>query len=79
MSKCAHCPCTVAIACPGEGARRLCDLVDPEHPAYRPGYLAVIPLHAHHTVPSVDAVLAAARAEMGDQTFAVEPRTGCCG
>lgn len=35
--RCAHCP-VGGGRCPGEAARRLCELVDPAHPDHRPGY-----------------------------------------
>jgi hypothetical protein len=44
--RCDHCPLATDLACPGEGARRLCDLIDPAHPAYQPGYITTIRGHA---------------------------------
>jgi hypothetical protein len=37
-ARCAHCPLPIEPFCAGEGARRVCDLVDPAHPSHRPGY-----------------------------------------
>lgn len=38
MSHCLHCPMPEGTACRGESARRLCDLIDPGHPDFIPGY-----------------------------------------
>lgn len=46
MSHCPHCPLGPDERCPGEAAQRLCDLVNPSHPDYRPGYRDTIRLHA---------------------------------
>lgn len=43
--KCPHCPRTHPD-CPGEKARRLCDLANPDHPAYRPEYRVTLANHA---------------------------------
>ena len=41
--RCALCPTHEAHPCPGVRVRRLCDLIDPAHGAYRPEYRESIP------------------------------------
>jgi hypothetical protein len=36
--RCAHCPVAPRIACHGQRAPRLCQLIDPAHPDYQPAY-----------------------------------------
>lgn len=36
--RCESCPVESGSPCIGEHARRICDLCNPAHPAYRPGY-----------------------------------------
>lgn len=40
--RCAHCPRAGLATCQGEAVPRLCQLVDPSHPAYRPEYLSAL-------------------------------------
>ncbi len=72
--KCVHCPIDVDAGCIGERARRLCDLIDPSHPAYQPDYRETIQAHPPH-VEDPDLIIARVEA-MAKQA----PRGGgCCG
>jgi hypothetical protein len=42
QARCAHCPIPEGLICRGEDVRRLCEIVDPEHAAYNPGYIRVL-------------------------------------
>jgi hypothetical protein len=40
--RCIRCPVPPGLPCPGESGPRLCDLIDPAHPDYRPEYAGSI-------------------------------------
>ena len=40
--RCSRCPLEPGLPCAGRGVRRLCELVDPAHPAYNPAYLTLL-------------------------------------
>jgi hypothetical protein len=42
VARCPHCPIERGLACEGLRVRRLCELVDPTHPAYNPEYLSLL-------------------------------------
>lgn len=63
--KCDRCP--RSEACAGESIRRLCDLVDPDHPDHNPAYLATLD-PTPGTPPARD-----------DPPPSDEPHVGCCG
>lgn len=60
------------LSCPGKKASRLCDLINPAHPAYRLGYERAI-LAA--TMPQADRIIAQVEAAM----TAAPRKGGCCG
>jgi hypothetical protein len=43
--RCPNCPIPPDLGCIGERAKRICDLVNPSHPDYQPGYRDTIPRH----------------------------------
>ncbi len=65
--KCPRCPIEGDLGCIGERAKRICDLIDPSHPSYRPEYRDTIPRHPAHTedpdliIAMVEAMAARAR------------------
>lgn len=52
--RCPHCP--ISGPCRGENAARLCELVDPTHPAYNPAYLRVLVPTDPHRVPLAESL-----------------------
>jgi len=76
-ARCGHCPVAAGLRCPGEGARRLCELSDPGHPDYRPGYVRALSSHAEQMArAALDRLVAEALAEAPE---AIPQRFGCCG
>jgi hypothetical protein len=76
-ARCSHCPVARELCCPGADAARLCELVDPGLPAYRPGYVAAIRGHALRMAEAAaNRIVAGALAEV---PAAIPPRGGCCG
>ncbi len=77
MFRCAYCPIGPDLPCRGEQVRRLCQLIDPEHPAYSPGYLTRL-LGTEEDRLSPDDVIARVE-EMGRRAQAGERGGGCGG
>ena len=38
MTRCARCPVSPDLVCPGSDVRRFCELADPDHCDHRPAY-----------------------------------------
>jgi len=45
-ARCLVCPIPEDLTCRGTAVRRFCELVDPGHPAYQPGYIQVLRQYA---------------------------------
>ncbi len=41
-ARCPNCPTAPGLHCAGTDVPRLCELVDPDHPAYNPAYLPLL-------------------------------------
>jgi hypothetical protein len=79
---CEHCPAPADHACPGEDARRLCDLIDLSHPEYRPGYRMSILGRSRPRGKAPDPEAEFARLEAARLAWEALPpdkRKGCCG
>lgn len=67
--RCAHCPVQAARYCHGRRVRRMCQLIDPAHPDFTPGYdraviatsADVAAVEAGHMPPVVTQVASLAR------------------
>jgi hypothetical protein len=66
--KCSHCP--IKEQCRGEEIARLCDLVDPRHRDYKPGYASIL---------AQDDVIVDSTPRITDIPTPSTPRKGCCG
>lgn len=76
MTHCSACPVATWLHCVGEDAPRICDLVNPVHPAHVPGYADTVKANAEDP----DAIIA--RMERAMKAYAALPpgeRRGCCG
>lgn len=64
--RCPLCPVAHEIPCQGEKVRRFCQLIDPSHPAYTPGYTVSVQIaSADAAIGAVEAM--AARANAGQR------------
>jgi hypothetical protein len=81
---CVNCPITEGLYCPGEDARRLCMLVDPEHPEFTPEYVATIrglarPRGADERRPDLAEALSLIGAMKACPFRKVDTNCGCAG
>jgi hypothetical protein len=86
-SRCTHCPIPAALACQGEEVRRFCELIDPGHAAYDPGYIPSLWAMANRVPeaavknqrPTVVEALEQVRALHACPYRSIDPGCGCAG
>jgi hypothetical protein len=83
--KCGNCPIPLALICPGEDVRRFCELIDPGHAAYDPGYIHTLWGMSHRETkaadprPNVVEALERVQAMHACPYRSIDPGCGCAG
>jgi len=83
--RCHHCPVNPALACPGSDVRRFCELIDPGHAAYDPGYIRTLWAMGNRVPKAADQRLTVVEALERVQAMyacpyrSIDPGCGCAG
>jgi hypothetical protein len=83
--RCSGCPIPAALICQGENVRRFCELIDPAHTAYEPGYVDTLWDMGHRETKAAEPRSTVAEALEQVQAMhacsyrSIDPGCGCAG